>query len=88
MKFQILLSAALLVAAKAQYVVPGGAGSGSVTLPTEQTGSSTTTTTKVVGSDVVVPSFPGANLFKLQDGSTDTKVTNWNVDSTLKRNQG
>ena len=87
MKFQILLSAALLVAAQAQngYIVPGG--TGSVALPSAPS-ATTTTTTKVVGSDVVVPSFPGANLFSLKQGSTDTKVTNWNIDSTLRKDQG
>jgi hypothetical protein len=81
MKFA-LLSTALLGTAFTQYVFP--ASTGSVHLPSEPKGIEVAKTHNI---DVTVPRFPNAELFTLQQGSINGKVTADNINRNIRSGQ-
>lgn len=83
MKFQLILAALMGTALTQNGYNPGG--SGAVTLPTTPSGSSTSDSTGGSGGSVniVVPSFPKADLSIFNRGSTSPQVTSQNIGSTI-----
>lgn len=87
MKFTLTL-AALILGAFAQNGYQVG-GTGSVTLPTTPSGSSGSDSTGGAGGagsgmgNIVIPTFPKADLTKLTGGSTSSQVTTTTITSTI-----
>lgn len=79
MKFQLLL-AALTGVALSQYQVGN---TGGLNLPGTPSGTSDSTGGQVSTLNIPVPTFPAADLLKLNGGSTNTQVTNQNVFGTI-----
>lgn len=81
MKFQLLL-AALLGAVFTQKGYDVGS-TASVTLPTSPSVTNDASDIKSGPSQIAVPTFPTADLLKLNGGSTNTQVTKENVGGTI-----
>jgi hypothetical protein len=79
MKFQLLV-AALFGVAMSQYN-PGS--TSGVNLPGTPSGTGDSSGNKVTLPNVVVPTFPGADILKLNGGSTNTQITNQNTFGTI-----
>lgn len=82
MKFTALLAAFFVGTAVAQTGYSFGSTS-TVTLPGTPTGTTDSTGGQVGLPNVVVPTFPKADILKLNGGSTSSQVTSANIGGTI-----
>ena len=86
MKFQLLLAALFGIAYTQNGYTVGS--TSTVTLPGSPAGTSDSTGSTSSGlPSVTVPTFPAADILKLNGGSTNTKITNQNTFGTINNAQ-